>query len=112
MKKYTTKQKYNFYKKNYAKYLLLLKKKDKLITYNIDAKIVSYLFKIHYQEELILDKILLTELLELKETYHFNIAVINNKKINEYYCSKLSDYLSLKTKSKNYVKKMEGDADG
>ena len=46
MKKRTPLNKYNYYKRDYAKYLLLIKNKDKLITYDIDAKIVAYLFKI------------------------------------------------------------------
>lgn len=105
MKKRTPINKYRYYKKDYAKYLLLIKNKDKLITYNIDSKIVSYLFKIEYFDELILSKYLLDELLVLKEKYHFNIAVVGPK-IREYYCSKLSDYLKLKNKSKKYVKEL------
>lgn len=103
MKKRTPLNKYRYYKKDYAKYLLLIKNKDKLITYDIDAKIVSYLFKIDYFDELILSKYLLDDLLVLKEKYHFNIAVVGPK-IREYYCSKCSDYLKLKNKSKRYVK--------
>ena len=103
MKKRTPLNKYNYYKKDYAKYLLLIKSKDKLITYCIDAKIVAYLFKIKYCDEIILDKYLLDDLLVLKEKYHFNIAVISSK-IREYYCSEFSDYLRLKNKSKKYVK--------
>ena len=106
MKKRTPINKYRYYKKDYAKYLLLIKNKDKLITYNIDSKIVSYLFKIKYCDEIILDKYLLNDLLELKEKYHFNIAVVGPK-IREYYCSKFSDYLKLKNKSKKYVKELE-----
>ena len=48
MKKRTPLNKYNYYKRDYAKYLLLIKSKDKLITFGIDAKIVAYLFKIKY----------------------------------------------------------------
>ena len=103
MKKRTPLNKYNYYKKDYAKYLLLIKDKDKLITYGIDAKIVSYLFKIKYFEELVLSKYLLDDLLVLKEKYHFNIAVIGPK-IREYYCRCNSDYLRVKNKSKMYVK--------
>ena len=103
MKKRTPLNKYNYYKRDYAKYLLLIKNKDKLITYDIDAKIVSYLFKIEYFNELILSKYLLDDLLVLKEKYHFNIAVVGPK-IREYYCSKCSDYLKLKNKSKKYIK--------
>lgn len=103
MKKRTLLNKYRYYKKDYAKYLLLIKNKDKLITYDIDAKIVSYLFKIEYFNELILSKYLLDDLLVLKEKYHFNIAVVGPK-IREYYCSKCSDYLKLKNKSKKYIK--------
>ena len=103
MKRRTPLNKYRYYKKDYAKYLLLIKNKDKLITYDIDAKIVSYLFKIDYFDELILSKYLLDDLLVLKEKYHFNIAVVGSK-IREYYCSKCSDYLKLKNKSKKYVK--------
>ena len=106
MKKRTPINKYRYYKKDYAKYLLLIKIKYKLITYNIDSKIVSYLFKIKYCDEIILDKYLLNDLLELKEKYHFNIAVVGSK-IREYYCSKFSDYLKLKNKSKKYVKELE-----
>ena len=95
--------KYNYYKKYYSKYLLLVKYKDKLITFGIDAKIVSYLFKIKYCEELILSKYLLDDLLVLKEKYHFNIAVIGSK-IREYYCRCNSDYLRVKNKGKKYVK--------
>ena len=105
MKKRKPIDKYNYYKKDYAKYLLLIKNKDKFITYSTDAKIVSYLFKINYFEELILSKYLLDDLLVLKEVYHFNIAVIGNK-IREYYCRCNSDYLSLKNKSKKYVKEL------
>ena len=112
MKKYTPLNIYNFYKRDYAKYLLLVKKKDKLITYNTDAKIVSYLFKIHYFEELSLDQNLLTELLELKEIHHFNIAVVVSSKIREYYCYKNSDYLKLKNNSKRYVKELEVISNG
>ena len=103
MKRRTLLNKYRYYKKDYAKYLLLIKNKDKLITYDIDAKIVSYLFKIDYFDELILSKYLLDDLLVLKEKYHFNIAVVGPK-IREYYCSKCSDYLKLKNKSKKYIK--------
>ena len=103
MKKRTPLNKYRYYKKDYAKYLLLIKNKDKLITYDIDAKIVSYLFKIDYFDELILSQYLLDDLLVLKEKYHFNIAVVGPK-IREYYCSKCSDYLKLKNKSKKYIK--------
>ena len=103
MKRRTPLNKYRYYKKDYAKYLLLIKDKDKLITYDIDAKIVSYLFKIEYFNELILSKYLLDDLLVLKEKYHFNIAVVGPK-IREYYCSKCSDYLKLKNKSKKYIK--------
>ena len=103
MKKRKPINKYRYYKKDYAKYLLLIKNKDKLITYDIDAKIVSYLFKIDYFDELILSKYLLDDLLVLKEKYHFNIAVVGPK-IREYYCSKCSDYLKLKNKSKKYIK--------
>ena len=103
MKKRKPIDKYNYYKKDYAKYLLLIKDKDKLVTYGVDAKIVSYLFKIKYCEELILSKYLLDDLLVLKEKYHFNIAVVGPK-IREYYCSKCSDYLKLKNKSKKYIK--------
>lgn len=103
MKRRTPLNKYRYYKKDYAKYLLLIKNKDKLITYNIDAKIVSYLFKIDYYDELILSKYLLDDLLVLKELYHFNIAVIGPK-IREYYCNNNSDYLRLKNKSKKYIK--------
>ena len=103
MKRRTPLNKYRYYKKDYAKYLLLIKNKDKLITYDIDAKIVSYLFKIDYFDELILSKYLLDDLLVLKEKYHFNIAVVGPK-IREYYCSKCSDYLKLKNKSKKYIK--------
>ena len=103
MKKRKPIDKYNYYKKDYAKYLLLIKDKDKLVTYGIDAKIVSYLFKIKYCEELILSKYLLDDLLVFKEKYHFNIAVISSK-IREYYCDNNSDYLRLKNKSKKYVK--------
>ena len=103
MKKKTSLNKYRYYKKDYAKYLLLIKNKDKLITYDIDAKIVSYLFKIEYFNELILSKYLLDDLLVFKEKYHFNIAVIGSK-IREYYCNSNSDYLKLKNKSKMYVK--------
>ena len=103
MKKKISLNKYRYYKKDYAKYLLLIKDKDKLITYDIDAKIVSYLFKIEYFNELILSKYLLDDLLVLKEKYHFNIAVVGPK-IREYYCSKCSDYLKLKNKSKKYIK--------
>ena len=106
MKKRKPIDKYNYYKKEYAKYLLLIKDKDKLVTYGIDAKIVSYLFKIKYCEELMLSKYLLDDLLVLKEKYHFNIAVISSK-IREYYCSKFSDYLRLKNKSKKYVKEVD-----
>ena len=103
MKRRTLLNKYRYYKKDYAKYLLLIKSKDKLITYDIDAKIVSYLFKIDYFDELILSKYLLDDLLVLKEKYHFNIAVVGPK-IREYYCSKCSYYLKLKNKSKKYIK--------
>lgn len=103
MKRRTSLNEYRYYKKDYAKYLLLIKNKDKLITYDIDAKIVSYLFKIDYFDELILSKYLLDDLLVLKEKYHFNIAVVGPK-IREYYCSKCSDYLNLKNKSKKYIK--------
>ena len=103
MKKRIPLNKYRYYKKDYAKYLLLIKNKDKLMTYDIDAKIVSYLFKIDYFDELILSKYLLDDLLVLKEKYHFNIAVVGPK-IREYYCSKCSDYLKLKNKSKKYIK--------
>ena len=103
MKRRTPLNKYRYYKKDYAKYLLLIKNKDKLITYDIDAKIVSYLFKIDYFDELILSKYLLDDLLVLKEKYHFNIAVVGPK-IREYYCSKCNDYLKLKNKSKKYIK--------
>ena len=103
MKRRTPLNKYRYYKKDYAKYLLLIKNKDKLIAYDIDAKIVSYLFKIDYFDELILSKYLLDDLLVLKEKYHFNIAVVGPK-IREYYCSKCSDYLKLKNKSKKYIK--------
>ena len=103
MKRRTLLNKYRYYKKDYAKCLLLIKNKDKLITYDIDAKIVSYLFKIDYFDELILSKYLLDDLLVLKEKYHFNIAVVGPK-IREYYCSKCSDYLKLKNKSKKYIK--------
>ena len=103
MKRRTLLNKYRYYKKDYAKYLLLIKNKDKLITYDIDAKIVAYLFKIKYCDEIILDKYLLDDLLVLKEKYHFNIAVVGPK-IREYYCSKCSDYLKLKNKSKKYIK--------
>ncbi len=103
MKRRTLLNKYRYYKKDYAKYLLLIKNKDKLITYDIDAKIVSYLFKIDYFDELILSKYLLDDLLVLKEKYHFNIAVVGSK-IREYYCNSNSDYLRLKNKSKMYVK--------
>ena len=103
MKRRTPLNKYRYYKKDYAKYLLLIKSKDKLITFGIDAKIVAYLFKIKYCDEIILDKYLLDDLLVLKEKYHFNIAVVGPK-IREYYCSKFSDYLRLKNKSKKYVK--------
>ena len=106
MKKRKPIDKYNYYKKDYAKYLLFVKDKDKLITFGIDAKIVSYLFKINYCEELILSKYLLDDLLVLKEKYHFNIAVIGPK-IREYYCSEFSDYLRLKNKSKKYVKEVD-----
>ena len=95
--------KYNYYKKYYSKYLLLIKDKEHLITYSTDAKIVSYLFKINYCEELILSKYLLDDLLVLKEIYHFNIVVIGPK-IREYYCRSNSDYLRVKNKSKMYVK--------
>lgn len=103
MKKKISLNKYRYYKKDYAKYLLLIKDKDKLITYDIDAKIVSYLFKIEYFNELILSKYLLDDLLVFKEKYHFNIAVVGLK-IREYYCNSNSDYLKLKNKSKMYVK--------
>lgn len=103
MKKYTPLNIYNFYKKDYSKYLLLIKEKDKLITFNIDAKIISYLFKIDFCEEIILAKNLLDDLLELKEKYNFNIVVVNSKKIREYYCHKNSNYLMIKNKSKKYV---------
>ena len=105
MKKRKPIDKYNYYKKDYAKYLLLIKNKDKFITYSTDAKIVSYLFKINYYEEIYLDKYLLDDLLVLKEVYHFNIAVIGTK-IREYYCRCNSDYLSIKNKSKKYVKEL------
>lgn len=105
-KKRTALALYNYYKKDYAKYLLLIKRKNKLITYSIDAKIISFLFKIDYAEEIILDNTLFNDLLELKEIYHFNIAVVDSK-IREYYCHKLSDYLRLKNKSKKYVKELE-----
>ena len=103
MKKRKPIDKYNYYKKDYSKYLLLIKNKDKLITYGIDAKIVSYLFKIKYCEEIWLDKYLLDDLLILKEIYHFNITIIDSK-IREYYCNSNSDYLNIKNKSKKYVK--------
>ena len=103
MKKRKPIDKYNYYKKDYAKYLLLIKYKDKLVTYGIDAKIVAYLFKIKYCDEIILDKYLLDDLLVLKEIYHFNIVVIGPK-IREYYCRSNSDYLRVKNKSKMYVK--------
>ena len=45
MKRRTLLNKYRYYKKDYAKYLLLIKSKDKLITFGIDAKIVAYLLK-------------------------------------------------------------------
>lgn len=106
MKRRTPLNKYRYYKKDYAKYLLLIKNKDKLITYDIDAKIVAYLFKIKYCDEIILDKSLLDDLLVLKEKYHFNIAVVGSK-IREYYCSEFSDYLRLKNKSKKYVKEVD-----
>ena len=103
MMKRTPLNKYNYYKKDYAKYLLLIKRKDNFITYGIDAKIVSYLFKIKYCDELIISKYLLDDLLILKEKYHFNIAIIGSK-IREYYCHNNSDYLKLKNKSKKYIK--------
>ena len=60
-------------------------------------------FKIDFCEEIILAKNLLDDLLELKEKYNFNIAVVNSKKIREYYCHKNSNYLMIKNKSKKYV---------
>ena len=100
---YNSLKKYNYYKKYYPKYLLLLKYKNKLITYNIDSKIISYLFNIDYVNEIFLDKSLFDELLSLKELYHFNIVVISNK-IREYYCKNNNNYISLKNNSKSYVR--------
>lgn len=108
MDKRKTLKTYNFYKRDYANYLLLIKNKNKLITYSVDAKIVAYLFKINYCEEIVLHKNLLDDLLILKEKYHFNIAVVGPK-IREYYCNKLNDYQRLKNKSKNYVKELESE---
>lgn len=105
-------KKYNFYKKDYAKYLLLIKRKDKLIAYHIDAKIIAFLFKITFYEELCLSKNLLADLLNLKEEYCFNIAVVTRNKVQEYYCHSCNDYLWLKNKSKRYVKESEAIVNG
>ena len=105
-------KKYNFYKKDYAKYLLLIKRKDKLIAYHTDAKIIAFLFKITFYDELCLSKDLLDELLRLKEKYCFNIAVVTRNKVQEYYCHNCNDYLQLKNKSKRYVKESEAIVNG
>ena len=78
MKKYQVEKSYNYYKRQYRNYLLLVKRKNKYITYKVDSRIVSFLFQIDSVEELVFDQILFMELLELKE------RLTLNKKTNIY----------------------------
>ena len=112
MKKYQVEKSYNYYKRQYRNYLLLVKRKNKYITYKVDSRIVSFLFQIDSVEELVFDQILFMELLELKESYHYNIAVSRYKKHREYYCASFSDYLRLKNSSKRYRKERSGEEYG
>ena len=110
--KYQVEKSYNYYKRQYRNYLLLVKRKNKYITYKVDSRIVSFLFQIDSVEELVFDQVLFMELLELKESFHYNIAVIGYKKPREYYCSSFSDYLRLKNSSKRYRKERSGEEYG
>lgn len=103
LKKYHTEAIYNYYKRQYHNYLLLIRKKRKYITYKVDSRIIAYLFQMDYVEELVFDQNLFMELLALKEKFHFNIAVVEYKKPREYYCVFYSDYLKLRNKSKVYI---------
>ena len=66
--KYQVEKSYNYYKRQYRNYLLLVKRKNKYITYKVDSRIVSFLFQIDSVEELVFDQVLFMELLELKES--------------------------------------------
>ena len=72
LKKYQVEKSYNHYKRQYRNYLLLVKRKNKYITYKVDSRIVSFLFQIDSVEELVFDQVLFLELLELKERLTLN----------------------------------------
>ena len=107
IKKYKTEAIYNYYKHKYPNYLVLVKRRKNLISYKIDSRIISYIFKINFVYEISIDKKLLNELILLKEEYCFNIVVVGIKKVKEYYCKKSNNYSKLKNISKNYINEVK-----